>query len=358
MLLNDILREATVPNIQVLKDCTDLVVKNMPREFPVGSNQHIDGFHLIGLDKLVQKYKDSPFRDIIQNMYHHIIIFRNSPQIHTIAGSYAAKPHMSFRFDISAFLQESRDITREELLNWRSEDLPIKTFRGIILHEVRHMFQSELYPEYYHKPEPENYRSSPVELDAAWSHHLQDYDPHSYPNAQSYTSAVMGSFAAYKKLRGFERKRYRNKTAAYWHAIISGQIPDNLQIPAKERLLLRRTEFKNQVLPAIAKISQRDYDLRSLPGYNPESTRFFLGVSVIKTIANIINSDKPVSAANAPIVFLVMALAQVPDLKTTERHLRNVQKITLQQALDNLDTTFGGGWDTAAIRAFLEQKFR
>ena len=350
-----ILFERTTENMQVLNDCVDVIVANMPFRFPVDKTEIRFGREMRGIDALIGKYQDTRFVEAVKALRLHDFVFTNSQQIGSTAGRYIAKPRLMFQFYISAFLGECRDITRSELLAYRG-NLSIKTFRGILLHELRHMFQSFLYQKYYYGRDDFDYRTEPVELDAAWLHHLQDFDVALYPDITDYVNAVMDSFSVYKTLSDKQRRHYRAKTARYYFDRHRAKL-DQLTVPIKERLRQQRIEFNKRILARLGKFSNA-IDLRDLVGYDAGSKRFFLDHDVVRGVMAIIAGNKVVSLVNAPIVYLLMAMVTLPgEAGEVMRHLRSVQRVTLADALNHLASTFAGGWDSDAIGRTIRQVF-
>jgi hypothetical protein len=217
----EILTEETIENMRFLQDCVDLVISNLPSHFPENSEKDID---LLGIPALSRKYNQTKFEPVIKELENTTLLIYNKPTgvgKTRMGALYSQNGLHSLLVNISAFLKECRNVSKSELLSFRNESLPIKTFRAIILHELRHLVQYTDFTKYYtDKEKNQDYRSYPVELDAAWLHNLQDFDPNSFSSPTDFTNAVMKSFSDYKKLRGFEHDHYRRKTATYWlHAV-------------------------------------------------------------------------------------------------------------------------------------------
>lgn len=355
MRLSDVLIERTTENMQVLRDCVELIIANMPRRFPVGLMQPLEGYDLNGLNTLIKKYTGTRYEEPIKALRSLTIFFNNSQRVTSTAGSYVGQTRQ-MGFNISAFLGEAREVTKDELLAHHG-DKAIKTFRGIVLHELRHLFQSFLYRNYYYgRGDDENYSTAPVEIDAAWKHHLQDFAAEDYPTADAYAKAVMDSFTRYKALSPKVTEHYRRKTIAYWMQHRGLGDDDPLAHGAKERLQAIRAKTKSMILDALSRI-KGDLDLRQLDGYNPEATRFFFPDRAVRGTAGLIAQDKPVEPSGAPIVFLILALAPLTDRDAVRRYLRAVLHTTPNDAIANAEQTFKGGWDAATISRTIARAF-
>jgi len=363
MVIRDLV-EGTFDNMAVLRDCVELLIRNLPYQFPANQTIWLAGVNLNGLDAIINKYKGTPYETTINSIKLMAFAFRNTEALiqSGTVGAYRAKPDMMVLINVSAFMRSAEAVRVEDVLRQYRAELPIKTFKAILLHELRHVFQSFSYePYYYGRGNREDllYKKSPVEIDAAWSHHLQDFDVTQYPDANSYTDAVMASFASYKSLTPPQYDHYRRKTLRYYVEMIGrvGRQPDPLAQPAGQRLVANRTATRQWLSAAINQLGG-DIDLRNLPGYNPQATRFFFPQNAVRATAGMIAQDKTIKPEAAPIAFLVASLAITPD-KGPEviRHLRGVQKITPQQAIAYADNSFTGGWDTEAMKRQISSVF-
>lgn len=343
-----------VDDMAVLRDCVDVVVRSLPWKFEASATEMLPGHLLNGITALVKKYAGTRYAEAVEAIKQHTFYFINDDVAHKMAGMYFARPHMEFRFYISVFLGEHRAVRSAELLAYRGTS-SLKTFRALLLHELRHMFQAYSYPTYFYSKREVPYRKAPVEIDAAWQHHLQDFDVEDYATAADYTRAVMQDFAAYKTLTPEQIVHYRRKTAAYWDQTRNAG-RDPLTDSIQDRLQIRRRRVANQLLYKLGKI-KHDIDMRALPGYDPDASMFFLPERVVRSVSATISADKVVATNAAPLVFVTLALVRPDNVAEALRHLRAVQKITPADALAHLDATFKGGWDTQALRRAIQDVF-
>lgn len=124
---------------------------------------------------------------------------------------------------------------------YRPSELQDKKVETTLVHELRHVMQRQQFGEYYHNKvhsqegDDYNYRTDPIEIDAAFLHHLHDEEA---TNLKDFVNGVMDRFKKYKTLTDKQYKHYRRKAAAYYYANIS---PDEKPTSTpKERLAAKR----------------------------------------------------------------------------------------------------------------------
>jgi hypothetical protein len=350
----EILNEKTTENMEVLRDCVDLLIKNLPYKFKANMSDGLQGDRLSGLNEIIKKYAGTRYEEPVKALYQQVFVFNNNMPITGTLGAYIGRPHNIFKFNISGLMGECRDFTLEELLAFKGNKA-IKTFRGIILHEIRHMFQSVMYKNYFYGGRDDDYKKSPIEIDAAWVHHLEDYNIDDFTTAESYANVVMSSFAGYKNLTPKEQEHFRRKTIRYYQDHTTGN-KSAAGSNAKERLLLARSAAIKLAVNALAKV-RNDYDLRNVPGYNKESKFFLFPDRAFRGAASILSSDARVTAVNAPIICLALALTMPPEDKPLIQKLLKSKGVTAQEALSNADEAFADGWDIPAIKSEISKAF-
>lgn len=209
--------------MQCLKNCLELVISNLPRRFEANSRFEIDGGDLLGLEKLEQTYRGTKYAAAIAGFRRVSFVFDNRSEVMGLSwiGFYQSLPHRIVGVRISALMQSFEDVSLEAVLAYRNPEVVIQSFRSILLHELRHVFQSFLYPTYYDKIANSNidYKKDKTEIDASWMHHLEDYDPRDFDTAEQYVREIMDSLAGYKNLTAKEKQHYFRKTARYYLSV-------------------------------------------------------------------------------------------------------------------------------------------
>jgi hypothetical protein len=215
--------------MQCLKDCLELVISNLPHSFESKSRFEIEGSDLRGLEQLERTYGPTKYAAAIAGFRKVTFVFDNRSEVMGLSwiGFYQSLPHRIVGVRISALMDSSEHVSLEAVLAYRNLDVVIQRFRAILLHELRHVFQSFLYPTYYEKVANSNvdYRKDKTEIDASWMHHLEDYHPRDFQNVGRYVNEIMDSLAGYKNLTAKERQHYFRKTARYYQSVIASSEP-------------------------------------------------------------------------------------------------------------------------------------
>lgn len=217
--------------MQCLKDCLEVVISNLPHRFDADSRFDIDGSDLRGLDKLEQKYGATKYAPAIAGLRQISFVFDNRTEAMGLSwiGFYQSRPHRIVGVRISALLNSSEDVLLDTVLAYRNLDVVIQSFRSILIHELRHVFQSFIFPKYYDKIADSNvdYRKDKTEIDASWMHHLEDNDPRAFQSVSQYVNEIMDSLAFYKSLTAKELKHYLRKTARYYQGVMRPSVLEN-----------------------------------------------------------------------------------------------------------------------------------
>lgn len=356
------LDERTLDNMNVLRDCVDLLLSNLPYQFKANSSVAFVGRELSGLNNLIKKYSGTQYEPVLKALQDERFIFKNltATENASTMGAYSSRPVRALVVNVSGFMASADQVSREAVLAHRIPQA-LKSFRAILLHELRHLFQAHLYSKFFHDDTRESnyeYKTDPVEIDAAWSHHLEDFLIANYPTARAYVDAVMASFAAYKKLNTAQTKHYRNKTATYYYESTRGGRTDTLTQPAMTKLVAMRAKTRDWLVKALSAITKNDYDLRQIDGYDPTSSRFLLRPQAVQATAAMIAQGKPIPPTAAAIAFLIVGLVTPPEAApSVKRYLNAVQKITVNDALTAAPKNFEGGWDVPAVTRFIQRVF-
>jgi hypothetical protein len=353
-----ILNEKTIENMQVLRDCVDLIIDNLPWRFDADGNYNIFGESLRGLFALTKKYAGTRYANIIKSFTRHEFRFSNETYYkkNSAIGSYMSQPRLTLTIYVSAFMRSSSEVSLTDILQHKVSGAGIQTFRGILLHELRHLFQSQLYPKFYDKDgRKEDYNSMQIEIDAAWSHHLEDFSVAEYDNVRNYVLAVMSSFSRYKSLTPEQKQHYIKKTATYWTEMTTGEKAGET---SAERLRISREKFKKTLVYCLGNLSG-DFDLRQLPGYDPKKNMFLLPNRILKGSANSLSSGKPISASAAPLLFTALSVTLPDDLmKEAASYLKSVYGVTVTDALAGIEDMLStAGFDGKAVRDYVQKAF-
>lgn len=366
--------EAIIENLSVLDDCTKATIDLLPYALNENQIHTVSGSRIY--QTLIGKYKGTRYEPVIEVLKNTEFIFSNSTmnmkrrlindkgEIITVPngtmGYYRVQKGMRYGtvgFNISAMMKSAEKHTKSDILSFRNTDLPLKSFKAVVVHELRHVFQSVLYANYYFSVRDDTYTDDPVEVDAAFMHHLVDYPPSEYSNVSAYVDAVMKSFAEYKKIKP-DHKRYMHyyrKAASYYFEKTRSLAPDLLNQTRHQRLNAARKFITDPLIAAFEPYTKRDFDLRQIRGYDQNSRNFLLSSRVFAVASGLMSKNAKTIATNAPFIYLAAALFVRPGMETrTQKYLERVTKLPFENALD---MSVFNGFDTSTIRNLIENKF-
>lgn len=355
----EFLAEKTDRNMQVLRDCVAVVLDWLPMQLPARETFDTQFSDLGGFRRLLKTYEGSPYEAALKALGSVRLFINNKYKAVRTAGYYNSTTRV-IGFNLAVlFGGEVRPVSKQDLLALRLPELPIKSFRAVVLHELRHFFQEKEYGGYYNRvasDDAADYRKSKLEIDAAWHHHLEDFDPKAFPSAADYAQKVMASFAAYKSLSPKELEHYRRKTVMFYQNTMKAAGADPLHTDARTKLAANRQAIKTFLLDALAKTDTKD--MRHLPGYDPEARNFFFPDRVFRSVSATLMKGAPVAPGVAPILMLGIALALDGKAAGLNRYIQVVYKVGLEDALAHGEHSFANGYDWDAIRAFLVAAYR
>jgi ribosomal protein S18 acetylase RimI-like enzyme len=365
MRLSDLF-ESTTGNMEILKDVVDVIISKLPATFESGSVTHIDGESL-PLNILEKKYKKNPkhltFLNKIKDM---TFVFTNAiPKNKKTLGFFMSALDLIL-IHLSIFMKSNTTMLLRDVLEMSNGN----TFRGILLHELRHVFQSIDYPDYMYSDnrhaltlQQDGYSIDPIELDAAWFHHLQDYNIEEYVDTpHGYVRDVMQSFSGYKKLSKKQFEHYKRKTAVYYVAKMKGESVDHLTLTPKERLAVKKQKVQKNISNILNRFEwENDLNLREeIQGYDPNAGNFLLPMRRLVSVKQVPSAEK-VSTSHKVFLFILVALGFSESTDNAEKIntlMKNVHKFTYQDAIDNIDETLTGyKYDNNSLKKIIKDVF-
>ena len=351
----ELIVEKTLTNMNALSDCADLIIENMPYNFPSDMDDEYWVSHFRGATNLIKKYENTKFERNINNFVSKYKV-RYISEKNDFGGAHVIGRSIHILiFNIAGFMQDNADFTRYQILNAaHTDEAGIKTFKSVIIHELRHLFQHVEYPKYAETERNISYSKDPTEVDAAWHHHLQDHPPYNYSNAQSYVKDIMARFTKYKDLSDKQIRHYAAKTAAYWH--------DYSTLPSLPRGATPLERFKEKQEKVAKLISfnlqskNRPTYLRDhIPNYNPDARNFYVPLHWYDAVSAMITKRAEISKENAAIAYLVIGLTVPKDaIPSAKKYLSSVSKIDMNDAMAGCDKFNEKGFDGEAIRSFIQ----
>lgn len=211
------LHEASVENIRVIKQLTGAIWSSLP-VVPEGDVYEVALSQLTGFDRIYRMYMDDEkFKPVFRRMA--------TTRLRVVNSLEYRDPEFGQKPNIWGYHSSQRNL----LLIWQS-NIARRTgggtrldaaARSTLAHEIRHLFQYRLYPEYFKslKAFGKPYERQQIEIDAVWSQTLgSEIDVEYYEgDPEGFAAAVMRRLTATKELTGKERRHYYRKTLKYYH---------------------------------------------------------------------------------------------------------------------------------------------
>ncbi len=336
----------------LLNKIADMIIEFLPATVRDGDVVHIP-LHSYAreLDKLYDFVKDDRFVEALKNLpYVTVTIDNKHPS--SAKGVYT---HTSIHrtADLIVYCKTGanepdwgKPLYTTNRQKGEGLNIPIK---ATLVHELRHHFQRFTYGKYYKAMADDNvpYDKNPIEIDAAWFHHLEEFNPADYSSAKEYADALMHSFAAYKKIKAGSPwiRHYYKKTVTYW---LDHHHGDTKHMDIKERLALLK---KRTISAVIAMMPSETIDLRKIPNYQANS--FFIQHDMIRSARAMIGAGGTLSPGNACIIALMMALGNLTDKSVAISYLVKATGLSMADIIAS--NPFPDKFDTASIDRFLTE---
>lgn len=343
------LKESTFDNITILRDISDIFLNKLPTIIEEDSRIDIQ-LDEYDIKSLLKKYEKTKYFDILTQLPKLKVTFFNNEKYKNIStmGAYIGPPYYIINIYVSAMTKSDNEKSKETLLSYK-DNSDIKTIKSTLIHELRHFFQESMFFPHFSRTADHDYKTSSVEIDAAFMHHLEDYNIEEYDNVNDYINDVMKSFSSYKTLTPKQIKNYKSKIATYFMDI-KGENKNHIFKNPKEELEKKYDEIAKNISNGLMFFGNSDIDLRKIQNYNADN--FLIPNRIIKVVANhIISKEKLPNKINSGIFFLVAAYSgtKSDDIK---KILNNKMGITLEDAISTVDKTFEK-YDVDTIKQFL-----
>ncbi len=306
------------------------------------------------LEKLLDRYGgDQRFRAGLREL-SSLEIYVDNEHTSSIKGSYT---HMSHRRDAVIVVYCKTGSNEDE---WgkplyttarKAHEGISTTLKSTLVHELRHHFQRYSYSNYYGKNiGTGDYHKNPIEIDAAWFHHLEEFDATEYSSAKSFANALMKSFTEYKRMdpTGKWAQHYYRKTIKYWLARMGK--PNETQT-LHDRLVAAR-EQRSEILASM--IPTETIDLRGIEGYSADS--FFIQSDMLRSARAMITKYREISPGNCYLIALMMLFGHAADRPSIKKYLPKLAGVS--SFSDILDANpFPEKFDRATIDRFMREQY-
>ena len=304
------------------------------------------------LEKLLDRYGgDQRFRAGLREL-SSLDIYVDNEHTSSIKGSYT---HMSHRRDAVIVVycktgSNESDWGKPLYTSARQAQNGIDvTLKSTLVHELRHHFQRYSYSKYYGKNiGTGDYHKNPIEIDAAWFHHLEEFDATEYSSAKSFANALMKSFTEYKRMdpTGKWAQHYYRKTIKYWLARM-GKPEETKSI--HDRLAVAR-EQRGELLASM--IPTETIDLRVIPGYDARS--FFINTDMLFSARNMVKKARDISPGNCYLIALMMLFGDTNHTAVT-KYLPKLAGVSFSDIL--AANPFPDKFDRDSIDRFMREKY-
>jgi hypothetical protein len=282
--------------------------------------------------------------DMLCDYLHQYVplIFANRASA-TLKGAYShsVSQEASQLDDIVLYLPA---ILKTEPRSLSTSEVKSKPVETTLVHELRHVMQRRQFGSFYHKmvgkqqTDDYNYHTDPIEIDAAFLHHLHDEEA---TNVKDFVDGVMSRFSNYKKLTPRQYEHYKKKAAAYFYA---KQSPDTKSSTPKDRLAAKK---KARLDNAIQTLLDTDIeplgDLRNVGSSN--SGRFQINPNQFRSvllgaIRNEVSNKLNVALGIGFLGFMKKINPSIPV-----QPLINNMNVSLDELIDLLKDTDLQGFD-------------
>jgi len=257
------------------------------------------------------------------------------------AYSHSASQEASNLDDIVLYLPA---ILKTEPRSLPTTEVKSKSVETTLVHELRHVMQRRQFGSFYHKmvgtqqTDAYNYHTDPIEIDAAFLHHLHDEEA---TNVKDFVDGVMSRFSNYKKLTPRQYEHYKKKAASYFYA---KQSPDQKGSTPKERLAAKKkARFDN----AIKALNDTDVetlgDLRNV-GSN-SSGRFQINPNQFKSVLLGAIRNEVTNKLNVALGIGFLGFMKKINPSIPVQPLLNNMNVSLDELIDLLKDTDLQGFD-------------
>lgn len=375
MRINDILAEGSKDDLAALTKIADVVISSLPDTIGADSMFVIEGNHFTKLDKkklmteLPARYKYYVDHLLFNTKY--TFVNKEDAVGDTAGGAHRrAFRHSEIIIVLSVMFGNADVKTRNEIATTKLTTGSMHSVRSVMVHEMRHAIQSEDYPKFINKQDNSygdgkeyDYGVDPLEIDAAWMHHLHDREVSDYPDSQTFVSDVMDAFARYKTLSDKQHQHYWRKAAKYYHDVESGNVE---QLDLRQRKDLRDKEFldsfKTDIMDSLVQHKDTLSDLRNFT--DRELRNFILPVDAFtaattKLLSLETNKGDVVEKNICYVYGFLGMLSEVADIELSkvQQFVRKRHGIDWQYAVSYIEENGFGRFDKELFTSLIKNNF-
>jgi hypothetical protein len=207
--------EATIVNIELLDEISEIILSELPDSIDKNTKVIIEGYYLSDdLKKIYKKYKKTKYQKALIKVASTDYVFTFGKTKSKDYGYYDASNAKIIIHLYNSINYRNRDINKLS----KSQIMNTRNVKSTLVHELRHLFQYSEYPEYFSKDlSNQDYKKSKVEIDAAFTHIIQETDPFKYELPNRFAQTVMVGLIHYKDLTDKQIKHYHKKAIDYFY---------------------------------------------------------------------------------------------------------------------------------------------
>jgi len=334
--------------MDLLNDAADIIISILPRAVPDGQIAAVPlhGYH-DEFDKLLDRFPS--FRDGILAL-PFVTVYLNNKNPSNAAGLYRNTTiHRTADLVIFGKTPSNREEWGKSLYTSGKNGITI-ALKSTLIHELRHHFQRFSYTDYYgNRIDDEDYDKNPIEVDAAWFHHLDEFDPKDYQTAKAFADDLMKSFVKYKRMDPTSKwtRHYYRKTLKYW---LDRMEPEQKQLSLPDRAeqaRIKKSAIVAEMMPTVS-MDMREH----IPGYQADN--FILRGDLIRSAHNlVVKGVAPISEGNAFIILMILALGN-PNKELVTAY---IEKASGKKIGDIIDANpFPDSFDRDSMTAFVRKR--
>lgn len=344
-IVENAITEDTIQNMDAVRAAADLAIQYMPN-VPINDilTFMIPERACIATSK---QFGDSPHAAALAKL-HQVQFVINGRSETSTAGAFQSSPTLKIAVFTKNFSGDEGFVSNDA--HKRLANQAIKSVYSTLVHELRHYFQYHLISKTT-KEYP--YRVDPMEIDAAWMHHLIDYSPDEYGSAAAYAEELMASFSRYKDLTPKQTEHFRRKTIRYWIEVKAGHSPKDA-LTIVQRLAKKKKAIGDALADRVMAFEpdKQSLDLRDIvPGY--EGNWFLLPSNFRTGIAQRLRSQK-MGSGDAILAYLFLAASGTKSADTEIAFVEKISGVSFDEALDHPL----GNFTKEPVVAFIRKELR
>ena len=350
MRINDIINESAKEDLELLSQMADIVLSHLPKTIPKDDVVELYLKNSTSVDNITKDHSSKYSQYYEQLLNNAIYMFVNDSEIFGTnnAGTYnfTGTKHQII-INLTVFTNSYDKIEKDEIINIKNDKLAVKTVKAALIHEMRHAIQYTEYQDFYDYSEGTYpYDVDPVEIDAAWMHHLQDYNVEEYDDAKTFVNDVIKSFSKYKYLTKKQKEHYRRKTARYFYDYNKEERDEESLDQRYERYINNLISDKDKIVSIFS--SKDKIDLRNYDNYENETNFLFPSSNFQKALSLSFNNSSETNKDN--IYYLYAYLSLIYDHyqfkpSNIEKYYKKMFGITHRDAISYIDNNGIGKFD-------------